>query len=266
MTVRATVQWALMALVAGGVARAFGAEAPATSGAVEVVIPAAGTTATTTVVTPPPRFDQWAPQPRLNCSLPAIDAWDVVRTVHAETDVARDTPETAVPVQIIFAQRPFQNPGLSKYSVIYRPSNWDLTERDRWMDLGLSFYISFRNQLKSDRQFARVLVTSPTISTVTERPRMSLDYRLEKTSGGVLSGTVYCVPARRGVLVFNLALEGQEPDAIQPVASELRAAVAKGLRRHTRSWTPYVVAVLLMVPVVVVAVMVVRKRRGAKAP
>jgi len=62
-----------------------------TSPGVEAILPL-GTIPETTASAAAalPRFDAWAPQPRLACSLPAIEAWDVVRNVHARTDVPSD--------------------------------------------------------------------------------------------------------------------------------------------------------------------------------
>ena len=71
--------------------------------------------------------------------------------------------------------------------------------------------------------------------------------------------------ARRGVLFFNLALEGQGSDAIETAVRELRLAVTKGLARDTRSATPYIVAALLAIPLVVLAATLIRRRSRSRS-
>lgn len=256
-----TLPLAALAVMVAGWTAAWCAEIPITSGT-EAIIPletGAETRATTT--TPPPRFDTWAPQPRLNCSLPAIEAW-AGKNVHARTGVPRNSPTGDGPVQIIFSQRPFENAGMTKYSVIYQATKHNLADNAVWFNVAANFYAALRDILQRNEQFKTVQVSSPTVSTVPEMRRINLSYRIEKKSGERVSGAVLCAPVRRGVLFFNLALEGQEPVAVESAMRELRHAATIGLGRHTRSATPYVVVVLLAIPLVVAIVIVLKKRRA----
>jgi len=235
----------------------------ATSPGAEAVIPLeTSSEAQPSTATPPPRFDAWAPQPRLGCHLPAIESWKVVRNAHARASLTSQTPSGIAPTQIIFAQRPFENPGLSKYSVIYQVRGRDPTNRDFWFSLAASFYVEFRETLRNSNQFRAIQVSSPTVTTLPQMSRVYLDYQVEKVSGGRVSGAVLCVPVYRGVLFFTLALEGQGPDVVEDVMRELRGRVNVGLTKRTWSLRPYLVGALMAAPLVAMVVVVLRRRRA----
>lgn len=262
MMPRSAMSFVALAIASVGCMAAWCADRPDTSGA-EAIIPLETTaSARPTTATAPPYFDAWAPQPRLNCSLPAIEAWNVVRNVHAKTSVSRQSLSGDGPVQIIFAQRPFENPGLSKYSVIYQPTRRNVADRNVWLTVAANYYVGLRDSIRKDAQNAATQISSPTVSTLAELPRIYLTYRVERKSGERVSAAALCAPIRHGILIFNLALEGQEPEAIEAAMRELRHAVNIGLTRHTRSATPYVIAVLLAIPLVVGGVLLFRKRRA----
>lgn len=222
-------------------------------------------TARPTTATFLPRFDVWAQQPNLRCSLPAISSWKIDRHVRAQTRLSRDSAMPVGRPQILFAQRPAENPGLSKYSVIYQAARSDPTDRASWSEMADSFHTAFLGLLRESGRFQTIDVSKPTVTVVGEMRRVYLSYRVETKMGEQVSGAVLGVPARRGVLFFNLALEGQGSDAIETAVRELRLAVTKGLARDTRSATPYIVAALLAIPLVVLAATLIRRRSRSRS-
>jgi len=232
-----------------------------TSPGVEAVIPLdMGAEAQPTTATPPPRFDVWAWQSKLKRSLPAIGSWKVLRHVHADTRVPPDAPAGVGPPQVIFSQRPYENIGLSKYSVIYQASERDLADRKVWLEVAAAFSLAFPKSLSQSNLFKTIQVSSPTVSTLAEMRRLYLDYQVEKKSGGWVGGAVLCIPAYKGVLFFTVSLEGQGREVVEAVMRELRHAINVGLTKRPGSARPYIIAALVAFPFMVLVVAVVRKR------
>ena len=260
MTLRAIFPLILNMAAVGSLPARDGAKA--TTASAEAVVPLTAKEAVSaTTTTAPPHFDIWADQPRLGCSLPAIRAWTVVRNVHSQPDLPRGTEFRVGPPQIIFAQRPPENPGLSKYSIIYQPARFDPGDSDTWIEIGGSFHRSFLESLFKSGQFQKVGVSSPTIIVAGKRRRISITYHLETSAGRQVDGAVLGVPAYRGMLFFTLTLEGERPQVVAAAMDELLAAVVKGLAMPTWSLTPYVVGVLLALPVLVIGIVIYRRRR-----
>jgi len=262
MAARSTI--ALLCVIAAAIADAATAPAEESTTPTTESIVVLGTkeVARPTTGTSLPRFDVWAQQPKLRCLLPAISSWTVVKHVNAQT---RLPPRSAVPVgppQIILAQRPAESAGFSKYSVIYQATRSDPTDRASWHEMAVSFHSGFLASLRESGRFQTIEISSPTITTVGEMRRMHLAYRVEPKTGERVSGAVLGAPARRGVLFFNLTLEGQGPGAIEAAMRELRLAVTKGLATSTRSATPYVVAALLAIPFLALVGILIKRRRG----
>jgi len=253
--------FAVLAIAACGLARAAEIEFPTTGGREAAVTSATTAQAQPTSATAVPHFDIWADQPRLGFCLPAIRSWKVVRHVYAQTKVPAGSKGAIGSPQIIFAQRPAENPGLSKYSVVFQASDRDPSDRDTWYSVAAAFYVIFLDQVRKGGTFSKVEASSPTVTTTGELHRAYFTYRLEKKSGGQVGGAVLCLPVRRGVLFYNLTLEGQGGEAVEAAMSELRRRATEGLMMSTWSAKPYVIGALLVLPLVVMGVMIFRRRR-----
>ncbi len=209
-----------------------------------------------------PKFDIWADQPRLNCALPAIRAWQVVRHVHAQTDLAPSSATAAAVPQIIFAQRPEGASGRSKYSVIYQPMQQAASSRDAWYRIAASFYIGFLDEVRRSGDYAKIEATSPVVVMSAGVQRVYFTYLFERKDGSRVGGAAVSAPARGGVLFYNLTLEGATREALDTAMDELRRQVTRGLTMPTRSLKPYVVGVVLLLPLGLLVIASLRRLRA----
>ncbi|MCX8037743.1 MAG: hypothetical protein N3D11_11995 [Candidatus Sumerlaeia bacterium] len=212
-----------------------------------------------------PKFDIWADQPRLNCALPAIRAWQVVRHVHAQTDLAPSSPTAAGAPQIIFAQRPGGPSGRSKYSVIYQRTQQSTTTRDAWYRIAASFYIGFLDEVRRGGDYAKIEATSPIVVMSGDVQRVYFTYWFERKDGSRVGGAAVSAPARGGVLFYNLTLEGATREVLDAAMDELRRQVTRGLAMPTRSLKPYIIGVLLLLPLGVFVIVGIRRLRARPA-
>jgi len=256
------VKTVCLSLLCIAVASAAGAQTSATrpTSAIVVLGPAPQTRPTT--ATPIPRFDRLAKQPNLECFLPAIRAWNVVRHVKAKTLAPETSGGRFSLPQIILSQRPPGRRGLSKYSVIYEPTAFDPRRRETWRAIALSFYNGFVASLRKGERFEAIEVSSPTVAIEPggER-RIYLSYGVKMRTGERARGAILGIPARGGVLFFNLTLEGQGPDAVETAMGDLRLALEHCLKaKPRRSLKPYLIGFLLVLPIVVLVIALVLRR------
>jgi hypothetical protein len=219
--------------------------------------------AATTPAVALPVFDEWIARPRLDCSLPAIGAWRTVTDVVAER---RGSSGDERIVQIVFAQRPAVNPGLSKYSVIFMASELDPTDTIQWRIMATTYWTAFRREVEQSGRFAEIDVTTPTVQAVNDRWRFDFSYRLKMKSGTPVSGAVLALPSRHGMLFYVLALEGHGPASVREAMRDLRVQAVVGLARKPASARPYLIALLIAVPFGLVAVLLLTRPRSHPHP
>ena len=254
----------VVGLLAGG--EPLRAAQPAWSGTTETAAPdteavAETSSASASPAAGPPHFDHWAKQPRLGCHVPAIRAWTVLEHIEADPDAPPDPLTLRGKPQRILIQGPPGERGLSKYTVIYQPLAFDPANAGQWYRNAMALRTAIQQSLEKTGVFRTVEVGKPLISSGGELQRMQLTYRVETRSGGGVSGLYLVAPALNGLLSFNLAVEGVEPDALNAPMRELRLAVTRGLTKEPRGATPYVVVFLLALPIAAAAVIALRKRR-----
>jgi hypothetical protein len=249
----------LATLVAIGISVAHGAEAPTTPTIDRGLAPPTVVEARPTSATPLPRFDRWALQSRLRCSLPVIGAWAIDRRVEPKTKPPPKGEGPGLP-QVILEQSPVEEPGFSRYNVIYQPARLDPANADEWYRLAASFYFSFQTQVKEAGQFETVEVSTPTVTAREGTRRFFMPYHLVASDGTHVSGGVVGMPVRGGVIFYQIGLQGHRPETIAGLLRELRAKATMGIRTYRRPVTPYLVATFVAAFALLLVVLLIRRR------